>query len=83
MNGEKYEVGDQLVCIPGFQPIAKSGGAGYANGKVFIVERMSESVEGDPDNIIYWPEGKFPHNYGLRGRAVKRAESIINTYPIY
>lgn len=84
MNGEEYKVGDTLICEPGWTQVDASGGAGYLEGRVFKVMRISGDKD-KPDKLIYWPPAHDGHGTGngIYGRAVKLQPVIINDYQIY
>lgn len=81
MKDAKYKVGDKLICLPDFTTSEGSGGAGYAEKRVFTVMRVSDCNYG----VIYWPEEIKPNNNGIYERAVKLyiPDEVINTYTIY
>ena len=62
----KYRVGDKIKCLPGFNNNSswkseKSGGAGYSDGEVFTIKRIT--INKGYDDILWFNEidkGIFP-----------------------
>ena len=95
MKNEEYNVGDKLICIPGFADNDDGGGAGYITGRIFTVARVTTNR--DLDRMIYWPKEHEPNTNGIYGKAAKLytltdssgsmqgtpVDKIINNYQIY
>lgn len=75
-----YKVGDKVICLPGFNTDGdwkseQSGGGGWKEGKVLIINRISPN---NGHNEVLWPkEGR-----GVFSQAVK-LHIEEPTYEIY
>lgn len=71
-----YSIGQKVRCKPGFntselsQDCLSGGGAGYKEGKEFIVERITSTSKG---YVILWPQGD---HRGIYQNAVEPIDSI-------
>jgi hypothetical protein len=71
----KFKVGDKVRCKPGFNNRSgndKYGGAGYEEGREFIIKQIT-------DNKVVWNDD---FDYGVYEYALELIEDNIN-YEIY
>jgi hypothetical protein len=64
--GQTFNIGDTVICKPGFNKMWGSddyGGAGYKEGRIFTIGKITE------DGEILWPEPDAP--YGVYTKAVE------------
>jgi len=68
-----FEIGEAVVCIPGFvkgDNDKNPGGSGYAIGRLFEVDRISNNKQTDKTDYVYWEK---ENGKGVFGRALRLA----------